>query len=1223
MKYKELIQFEPITSVVQLASAQTQSIAESLVKTFVFSKKIQEDLNAVIIRNLSTAAANDTKGIQIVGNYGTGKSHLMSLVSCIAENEDLLELLSNEDMKARFQAIGGKYKVLSFGIETNLPLSQILTNFINRHFDSLGITYECEPNPPYGWKEQLKAMMAAFEEKYPTKHFLIVIDEMLNYLKGRGVQELYNDLTVLQALGEACDNSRFKFMFGVQEMLYRAPEFQFQATILQRVEDRYADLIITKEDVAFVVKERLLKKDLHQKQFIREHLLRFAHLFEGISQTPNEYIDLFPVHPSYISSFEKIKHGKSQREILKVLSEKFGSIMDTEVPHAEPGLITFDTYWPDLAGNPSMLTTPDIRIVKDKMDNIDDLIGKHFTGVRAKQKDVAQRIANALAISVLYDDLDKRNGATGENLKENLCLVIPGRDSAELLLDSIASTANQLVKATSGQYVEKDELSGSYFIREESGVNIPQLIRNYADENLKRNLEQADQYFFDFLQYVLGIQQDSYRTGFKIWQHSLEWTDKRSFRLGYIFFGNPNNRSTTEPIQQYYLFFSPLFNPVNRNDEPDEVYFDMKRMSEEFKDTIYIYGAAKALHSSAPSNQKLQFDRYIEEYRTKAIGLFNSEFSEKTDVVYQGDIKTLKSYPLLGQGSSKDMIFNSVAARVLNPFFNTKFPHYPAFKDLTQPLSEENFEGAIKAALKKIQIPSQPNRTGEAILSGLGLWSGQAIDYQNSRYAGSILSQLKAAGAGSVLNRADILYNHYTLGNVNLWYSKDFQLEYQLEFVVLAALVFKGDIEISWSGSKSLSATNLDTLSTLTDEDFFTFQHIKQPQGLPIKPLRALFSCLGLPDYTTELEKPDTITAIITEAKSRVERVVKTIAMVNQGLKCRSIDLLNNQESQQIKSELDQLRGVLDSIQSYNTYGKLKSFRFGEDELATAFKAYAHCEKVENLNSKADKFEKMVDYLYRAQSYVVESEKPLYDDIHTAINQLPEILSAQNATKETQYSARLTSLSDRYADYYVEQYTKNRLSSSDAATKRQLMEGEKKRICDIVRDISFISSTEYNNWVNSITSLKEADASLTKKKVLAEPYHDFNPRENYGKPTFTIRQLEDKLDTILEGFAQAMKSVCKDPSIQATLDLLKPEESALVEDFRTGRQELTVENAPKLRDLITRLSQGMDKVEITWDNLRKHLSKPLTPQEAIDTLTAYIDELCAGKERNKVRIVMK
>ena len=44
MKYKELIQFESITTVVKLVESLETSVAENLVKTFVFSQKMREDL---------------------------------------------------------------------------------------------------------------------------------------------------------------------------------------------------------------------------------------------------------------------------------------------------------------------------------------------------------------------------------------------------------------------------------------------------------------------------------------------------------------------------------------------------------------------------------------------------------------------------------------------------------------------------------------------------------------------------------------------------------------------------------------------------------------------------------------------------------------------------------------------------------------------------------------------------------------------------------------------------------------------------------------------------------------------------------------------------------------------------------------------------------------------------------------------------------------------------
>ncbi|MDP1614513.1 MAG: DUF6079 family protein [Methylococcales bacterium] len=1221
MQYKELIQFEPITTVVKLVAAANQSVAENLVKTFVFSKKMQEDLREVIIKNLVTEPTYETKGIQVVGSYGTGKSHLMSLVSAIAENADFVKHVQNEDLQKVFKNIAGKYKVLRFEIGTDKPLKDIVFAQIERYLQKEGINFKFDDDSHFSWKELMQKMMADFEAKFPKQHFLIVIDELLEYLKGRKPNELHNDLMLLRQLGEACDNSRFKLMFGVQELLYRSPEFQFQADMLIRLEDRYADLIITKEDVAYVVKERLLKKDLHQKAKIREHLLKFAHLFEGINTNLNEFIDLFPVHPNYVSYFEKIKHGKSQREILKVLSVKFENILEKEVPVNNPGLITYDTYWPDLASNPAMLAIPDIRIVRDKVDIISGRVANHFTGARANRKEMAQSISQALAIRILCDDLDKRNGANAHSLKEDLCITISGVDEPELLLAAIDSTAKQLVTATAGQYIDQDTISADFYIRTEGGINIPQLIRDYADEVIKKDTDQADQYYFDFLQFVMEIQQDSYRSGFKIWQHSLEWIDKKSFRLGYIFFGNPNERSTTEPIQQYYIFFCPLFNDINRNDEADEVYFDVAGLSAEFKDTICLYGAAKAKHASAPTNQKQLFSSQIDEYQRKAIALFDKEYADKTKVIFKGESKSLKSFPLPGEGSTKEMIFRSVAAKVLNKTFNDKYPHYPAFTDLLQPLSKDNFDGRIKAALKKITATSQPNRDGEAILSGLGLWSGQTIVSDNSKYAESIKKKLKEAGDGAVLNRSDIIWAHYA--PANLWYSVDYNIDYQLEFIVLAALSYKGDIEINWSGSKNLSATNIETALTFSEEDLYTYQHIKQPQGIPIRNLKALFTCLGLPDYSSELEKPETISKIITEAKTKAERVVKTKAVLIQGLKCRNVPLLSDEDSAKMKTELEKLGIILDSIQSYNSYGKLKAFKFTEDELTATFKAYPYCDSVDKLRDKAEKFERLVGYLYAAQSYVVQEEKPLFDDIKAAIDSLPIVVASTKDSDIKKYEALLNSLIDRYADYYLVQYTRCRLSKHDDLTKVRILGSEKKRICDIIKDSEFFTATEYQNWVNSITSLREADSSLTKTKVLAEPYHDFNPREYYDKPTFNIYQLEEQLNNILEKWTTAMRSVFKDPSVQENMDILKSDDRMLVEDFRTGKVDLTADNAGRLRNLISQFAQGIDKVEITMEDIRKQLSKPLTPQEAIDALTSFIDSLCAGKERNKVRIVIK
>ena len=102
-----------------------------------------------------------------------------------------------------------------------------------------------------------------------------------------------------------------------------------------------------------------------------------------------------------------------------------------------------------------------------------------------------------------------------------------------------------------------------------------------------------------------------------------------------------------------------------------------------------------------------------------------------------------------------------------------------------------------------------------------------------------------------------------------------------------------------------------------------------------------------------------------------------------------------------------------------------------------------------------------------------------------------------------------------------------------------------------------------------------------------------------------------------------MRSFYTDPSIQENMEVLSASERKLIENFRDSSSEITVDNASKLRNLLASLAKGIDKVEITMEDIRKQLMKPMTPQETIDTLTKFIEGKCEGKERNKIRIIIK
>jgi len=112
MKYKDLIQFEPIESVVQLLAADETAAARQLVQTYVISSEMAEKLVSLVVPQLQFDQPMDNKGLLVVGNYGTGKSHLMSVISALAENGDLATHLNDKSVANAAGKISGRFKVV-------------------------------------------------------------------------------------------------------------------------------------------------------------------------------------------------------------------------------------------------------------------------------------------------------------------------------------------------------------------------------------------------------------------------------------------------------------------------------------------------------------------------------------------------------------------------------------------------------------------------------------------------------------------------------------------------------------------------------------------------------------------------------------------------------------------------------------------------------------------------------------------------------------------------------------------------------------------------------------------------------------------------------------------------------------------------------------------------------------------------------------------------------
>ena len=167
MKYGDLIQFEQIESVIQLLDAGRPDEAKKLVATYVISDDMAERISKLMVPQLSFDDSVDHKGVLIVGNYGTGKSHLMSVLSLVAEDAAYAPMIRHPKVAEAVAPIAGRFKVLRIEVGgLQMPLRQIITLQLERFLEKIGVDYTFPTaDKELNNKDSFEEMMAAFAEK--------------------------------------------------------------------------------------------------------------------------------------------------------------------------------------------------------------------------------------------------------------------------------------------------------------------------------------------------------------------------------------------------------------------------------------------------------------------------------------------------------------------------------------------------------------------------------------------------------------------------------------------------------------------------------------------------------------------------------------------------------------------------------------------------------------------------------------------------------------------------------------------------------------------------------------------------------------------------------------------------------------------------------------------------------------------------------------------------
>ena len=1220
MKFSDVINFQPIESVIQIKDSNDEAKATEYVKTFVISDRLSEGLTDLIIPQLQFEDPLDNKGLMIIGNYGTGKSHLLSVISSLAEYSGMLNNLQNKTVLESCKKIDGRFIVLRLELgAVTQNLRDIICNELEKFLEKHDISYQFPTTNIANNKESLEKMMMKFQEKFPEKGFLLVMDELLDYLISREDLELINDLQFLRELGEFCKSSRFRFIAGLQASLFDDPRFQTAADTLRKVKDRFEQFTIIKDDLDFVISRRLLNKTQEQKDKIESHLHNFISLYPILQTKTEKFIELFPLHPSYTEILQRVTFVE-KRHIFKNVSNEIKKLLDIEIDPKKPGVISFDSYWKIITSDSSLKTDEDIRQVIHASSALEN---KVLDNMEEAYKNMAIRIIHALSVHRLTTggDIEVPVGMTTAELRDMLFLhaQLPENDP-EFLESTIETTLQKIRKNTDGSFISQNSENLQWYIDVKKDIDYDAKI---SQKISSLDATKKDRYFFEILQKVMETPDASYVTDRKIWQWEIEWEEKKITRNGYLFFGAPNERSTAQPPKDFYLYFLQFFKLSTFSDEKksDEVFFKFKNIDSSIEEDILFYCAARDLEIISSQNTKQIYSNKAEQRLKKVAAWMREQGLSNIQVTFSGTEKLLLEIPISKKGANFSFkeIINAIGSYFLKNHFNHKYLKYPVFEKL---VTNENREQYVKETLGFISGSRATSKISSSILSSLELTDTSGdIDTTSSKFAQAIKNKLQNKGTNEVLNRDEFMIHEN-----DEYFESEFHLENDWVLIVLCAMVYSGDLVIGYSGKK-ISADNISEINTVSYDDLLQFRHIQRPSGIPVDELKELSSLLGLPPGLFAGQNLDVgVEKLQNKVTEQLKSVLELKEQISAGMRFWDIEVYDLQEQKTLKNTLDDFKEFLDGLQRYDTSAKIKNLQLTKDDIIKKQPSYYSIKNLEEVSKILSKMSYLTNYLSQT-NMIMSSEDYMCissDDKSKMVNMIK-----QNPSDKVyqEIKLKLEEIKKSFIQKYYEFHKQARLDSQSHEKLESLLNSDSLKKLQKLRSIVFLDQTKLSTLENQFGKLKSC-SELEKSELDSSPkcnHCNYIPSENgIFDSKAKLLELESALSTTENDMVKALIENLQDPTVKKNLDLLEVNKQKPISEF-TSKKSLPDDITDIFVVALNEVFSGLEKAILNVNEIKEFLQKggtPCTQDDLESRFSKYLEEKTKGKTKSKVRFVL-
>ncbi|MDY6856179.1 MAG: DUF6079 family protein [Thermodesulfobacteriota bacterium] len=310
---QDIIDVPQVKIVIQLSDSQDQGLRERLTEDFVLTSEVYSHLKAILhmIKDMEGA------GIFLEGNFGSGKSHFLIVMSLIFNYKEAWQalLIQEPELTQMYETLSQKaYLTVEISL-VEYSSKRRLEEIVSKSIAEACFNYD---PPLFNDTESLPERKTFFKRLRKrlradgVSGVFLLIDELSEFLRSKPDSRSFNeDIRFIQYLGEKASSFPMWIVATLQESIEDKGQTTQEA--FNKIKDRYPlRLFLTGTHIEQLISKRLIRIKKKKREIVPGLFSTLKASFPYLSVNEEQFISLYPIHPATVSFLDNLKSLFSQ-----------------------------------------------------------------------------------------------------------------------------------------------------------------------------------------------------------------------------------------------------------------------------------------------------------------------------------------------------------------------------------------------------------------------------------------------------------------------------------------------------------------------------------------------------------------------------------------------------------------------------------------------------------------------------------------------------------------------------------------------------------------------------------------------------------------------------------------------------------------------------------------------------------------------------------------------